>query len=106
MYESAKIALARWVRRASPTWAANGVRLNAVASGGVNTTIMQDFIMPDADSYFYPMPALPEEQRMLEPIDVAGSLVFLVSPESRGINGTVLYCDAGASAVFDPESYL
>mgnify|MGYP002236943713 CR=1 FL=1 len=32
LYVSTKYALARWVRRVSATWAANGVRINAVRS--------------------------------------------------------------------------
>lgn len=39
MYVSTKYALARWVRRVSASWAANGVRINAIAPGNVNTAM-------------------------------------------------------------------
>ncbi len=106
MYQSSKIALARRVRRVSSSWAAHGVNINAVAPGGVATTIMQGFIPPDADTFYYPMPALSGQNRMMEPNDIAQAMTFLVKPEAKGINGVVLFCDAGASAVFDTERYM
>ena len=39
LYVSTKYALARWVRRVSASWAANGVRINAIAPGNVNTAM-------------------------------------------------------------------
>jgi len=106
MYLSSKIALASWVRRASASWAACGVNINAVAPGGVNTTIMQGFAVPDADTYYYPMPALHGKNRIMEPDEVARALTYLVMPEAKGINGMVVFCDAGASAVFDTARYM
>jgi NAD(P)-dependent dehydrogenase (short-subunit alcohol dehydrogenase family) len=106
MYQSSKIALARRVRRVSSSWAAHGVNINAVAPGGVATTLMKDFIPPDADTFYYPMPALFGQNRAMDPTDVAQTLAFLVMPEAKGINGVVLFCDAGASAVYDTERYL
>ena len=106
MYLSSKIALSRWVRRVSASWAANGVNINAVAPGGVATTLMQGFAIPDADTFCYPMPALFGQNRIMDPTDVAQALAFLVLPGAKGINGAVVYCDAGASAVFDTERYL
>ncbi len=106
MYQSSKIALARRIRRVSASWAAHGVSINAVAPGGVATTFMQGFIPPDADTFYYPMPALFGQNRAMDPTDVAQALAFLVMPEAKGINGVVLFCDAGASAVFDTERYI
>ena len=105
MYVSAKIALARWVRRASSSWAAHGVNLNAIAPGGVATTIMQDFIPPDAETYSYPMPALFNQNRLMAPVEVAQVLAFLTLPEAKGVNGIIMYCDAGNSAVMAPDRY-
>ncbi|MDE6064309.1 MAG: SDR family NAD(P)-dependent oxidoreductase, partial [Lachnospiraceae bacterium] len=39
IYVATKYALARWVRRHSASFAANGVRINAVAPGNVNTAM-------------------------------------------------------------------
>ena len=39
IYVTTKYALARWVRRTASSWAANGVRINAVAPGNVNTAM-------------------------------------------------------------------
>ena len=36
-YSSSKHALARWVRRVSPSWATDGLRINAVAPGNTTT---------------------------------------------------------------------
>lgn len=99
MYSSAKLALCRWVLQYAPSWAANGVMLNAVAPGGVATNIMQDFEPPE-DAYF-PMPGLSGGEGAMDPNDVANALVYLVLPESRGICGHILFCDAGSAAVFD-----
>lgn len=101
IYISAKLALCQWIRRTAPSWAAHGVNLNAVAPGGVATTIMQDFDPPD-DVYF-PMPALFGQNRKMDPTDVAQSLAYMVLPESKGICGHILFCDAGSAAVFDTE---
>src|SRR5204863_9654500 len=38
-YASVKLALARWVRRNSVSWAADGVRLNALAPGNTDTPL-------------------------------------------------------------------
>ena len=105
MYQASKIALARWVRRVSATWAAHGVSINAVAPGGVDTTIMHGFRPPENDTFVYPMPAYFGQRRAMAPVDLAEVLAFLVTCETNGISGAVLFCDAGANTVIDTERY-
>ncbi len=105
MYLSTKIALARWVRRVSSSWAAHGVNINAVAPGAVSTSIMHGFKKPDAETFYYPMPALPDQNGEMAPIDVAHVLAFLVMPGIKGVSGSILFCDAGAAAIIDPDKY-
>ena len=45
-YSSSKHALARWVRRVSPSWAVDGLRINSVAPGNTTTPMTQN--MTDA----------------------------------------------------------
>lgn len=99
MYASAKLALCRWVAQHAPSWASEGVMLNAVAPGGVATDIMKDFDPPE-DAYF-PMPALQGGAGAMDPKDVAAALVYMVLPDSKGICGHVLFCDSGSACVFD-----
>ena len=104
MYGSSKIALANWVRRISSSWAAQGVNINAVGPGGVDTTIMHDFKKPDGEVYFYPMPAqYSKDNKGMSPSDVAQALAFLVMPGAKGMSGSILFCDAGASAIINPD---
>lgn len=104
MYLSSKLALAKWVRRVSISWAAHGININAVAPGAVDTAMMQDTSAP-AD-YYYPMPMLFPQNKDMDPFVVAQTLVYLVMPEAKGISGEVIFCDAGASAVFDTDKYF
>ncbi len=49
IYVASKYALARWVRRHSASYAANGVRINAVAPGNVNTTMTATLAIENKD---------------------------------------------------------
>ena len=106
LYVSTKIALARWVRRVSASWAACGVTINALAPGPVNTMIMGQPMIPGNSGFFQPMPALHEQNRVMEPIEVAHTLAFLVLPGVKCVNGSVIFCDAGTAAVMHPERYF
>jgi len=105
IYASTKIALSRWVRRVSSSWASHGVNINAVAPGGVMTTIMHGH-EPGEDNFVYPMPALFSKGRGMLPEEVAHAIAFLVMPNASGVSGAVLYCDAGAGALRNTETYF
>jgi NAD(P)-dependent dehydrogenase (short-subunit alcohol dehydrogenase family) len=78
-------------------YAKRAIRCNAIACGGVNTNIMESIdatrLDPDgqarAGEYYPLMPA------MLDPIDIARLVHFLVDDGSRYINGAVIPADAG-----------
>lgn len=103
MYISSKLALTNWVRRVSASWAVNGVSINAVLPGAVATNITEGFVRPDLDTYYYPMPMHYGTEDQMDPNEVAHALVFMVLPESKGICGATLYCDAGYAAIVDPD---
>ena len=105
MYLSSKIALAHWVRRASSSWAQHGVNINAIAPGAAATSIMQGMKKPPADLFFYPMPAIPDQEGEMVPDDIARVIAFMASPKMKGMSGSLVYCDAGASAIIDPDKY-
>jgi len=103
VYLCTKYALANWVRRLAPSWAVQGVNLNAVAPGGSATTIMEDFKAPNAEKYYFPMPVTFPKKRPLLPYEVAQALAFLVLPGAAGCSGAVLFCDGGHKAIVDPD---
>ena len=105
MYLSSKIAVAQWVRRISASWAQHGVRINAVAPGAASTNIMQGMKKPPADVFFYPMPGISDQEEEMDPADIARVIAFMVNPEMKGMSGSLVFCDAGASAIIDPNKY-
>ncbi len=106
VYISSKFALARWVRRISASWAARGVVINAVAPGGVDTTIIPDMKtgpLFETVTMAQPMPTVYYDRDLMKPMDVGTTLAFMVTPAARGNVGAVIYCDAGSSAIVDTE---
>jgi 3-oxoacyl-[acyl-carrier protein] reductase len=85
-YAAAKggvIALTRWVAKDA---GADGVYVNAVAPGPVETAMTRGFA--------YPVDRLPIA-RLGTPEDVAEAVVFLASPASNYVTGQVLCVDGG-----------
>lgn len=104
LYVSTKYALARWVRRISSSWAANGVRINAIAPGNVNTT-MTATMSTSAKMALnaLPIPTKYGLESLMDPEEIAEVMVFLVSPKSRGVNGNIMFVDGGTDALLNSE---
>jgi NAD(P)-dependent dehydrogenase (short-subunit alcohol dehydrogenase family) len=101
VYAGAKLALARWVRRQAPLapWAGEGIRLNAVVPGAVQTPLLQAGldhpVLGDAIRGF-PIPL----GGFGRPDQIAAAIAFLLGPDAAFCCGTLLYVDGGSDALF------
>lgn len=104
LYVSTKYALARWVRRVSASWAANGVRINAVAPGNVSTA-MTATMSTSAKMALnaLPIPTKYGQECLMEADEIAEVIVFLASDAARGVNGNVMFVDGGTDALLNSE---
>ena len=89
LYVSTKYALARWVRRVSATWAANGVRImSTTAKMALNAL---------------PIPTKYGQECLMAPEEIAEVMVFLASDSARGVNGNIMFVDGGTDALLNTE---
>ncbi len=104
LYVATKYALARWVRRHSASFAANGVRINAVAPGNVNTA-MTAVLTPDVKMAYnaLPVPTRYGHEALMDADEIASVIVFLASDEARGVCGNVMFVDGGTDALLNTE---
>jgi len=103
-YASVKLALARWVRRHAVSWAAHGVRLNALAPGNTHTPLTQVTLEdPEIGPLMreVPMPI----GRWAEPAEIAAAARWMLSAGSSFMVGSVLFVDGGTDALVRPDSF-
>ncbi len=95
-YSSSKAAMNAAVRCLAKELADKGININAVSPAVTNTEIYRQYASESSDSE----KALMERQYLglIEPEDVADSIVFLLSPAAKMITGTVLFVDGGLSS--------
>lgn len=105
-YSSSKHAIARWVRRVSPSWAVDGLRINAVAPGNTTTPMTQGLTDEQMEAaLLIPIPTRYGRKEFLDAQEIAGPIVFLASKEASGINGAVLFVDGGIDALLRSERF-
>lgn len=104
-YPATKTAVARWVRRNAVQhhWVGNGIRLNALAPGSVNTA-MTDGVRADAVfGQFIDM--FPVPTGAATPEEIAEIAAFLISPAARFFCGSVVFADGGSDALLRPDDW-
>ncbi|HUV33087.1 MAG TPA: SDR family oxidoreductase [Devosiaceae bacterium] len=96
-YTASKHALIGLTRNTAWMYARRGIRCNAIAAGGVETSIMQsvDPTKIDQEGLGTLTPYHGLMPRTLEAVDIANLALFLVSDEARYINGAIVPADAG-----------
>lgn len=105
-YSSSKHALARWVRRVSPSWAVDGLRINSVAPGNTTTPMTKGMTEAQMDAaLLIPIPTRYGKREFLDAEEIANGIVFLASPEASGINGVILFVDGGIDALLRSERF-
>lgn len=92
-YAASKGAVAQLVKALSNEWASQGVNVNAVAPGYVQTQ-MNEALLADADRYRQLTERIPAGH-WASPEDIASAVAFLCTPYAGYIHGTVLPVDGG-----------
>jgi len=71
-----------------------GIRVNAVAPGGVDTPLSRGFVMPhDADMFF--LEKMQSPFGMAQPDDLASLFAYVASDEAKYMTGAIVSMDAG-----------
>ena len=107
-YSTAKASIAMLTKILAVEWAANGVRVNAVAPGYIETPLLK--INVDAGNVdVRDLKARTPMGELGRPEDVAKAIAFLASDAARYITGVTLPVDGGYTAwggqsdAYDPE---
>jgi enoyl-[acyl-carrier protein] reductase III len=92
---TSKAALESLVRYLAVELAPQGIRVNAVSAGVVETGALEHF--PNREEMLEHSVQRTPAGRMVEPADVAGAVAYLVSPEAEMVRGQTLIVDGGFS---------
>lgn len=93
-YDATKAAVTALSRTLGVEWAAQGVRVNAVAPGYTNTELLKDVGASSPETLATWVGQTPQ-RRLMEPSDIAEVVVFLSSPASCAITAQTVVADGG-----------
>lgn len=92
-YAISKAAVNHLTRQLAAEWGARGVRINAVSPGATRTdmirALLKDRAALDRAAAYIPL------RRIAEPLDIAATILFLLSDAARHVTGQVLTVDGG-----------
>jgi NAD(P)-dependent dehydrogenase (short-subunit alcohol dehydrogenase family) len=102
-YTASKGAVLAMSREMGVQFARQGVRVNALCPGPVNTPLLQELFAKDPEKAARRMVHLPKG-RFAEAVEIANAAVFLASDESSYVNASTFLVDGGlAGAYVTPE---
>lgn len=103
-YPAGKLAIAYWVRSVAPTWIADGIRVNAVAPGVIDTGMTRPLLdVPGINDALASIPIPIGRWGRAE--EIASIIAFLASLASSMIVGQVVFADGGTDALLQPFAH-
>jgi NAD(P)-dependent dehydrogenase (short-subunit alcohol dehydrogenase family) len=93
VYSMTKAGILQLARTAATEWATQGVRVNAVGPGVIETPLTAP-IKNDPD-WYHAYAMKPPMHRWGQPSEMAGPTVFLLSDAASYVTGTIIYADGG-----------
>jgi NAD(P)-dependent dehydrogenase (short-subunit alcohol dehydrogenase family) len=100
LYGSSKWAMIGFTKEAALQYASKGIRINALAPGAVNTTMLRNGLSPWDPRWILKKRAFEAAipaGRIAEPWEMAGPITFLASDMSSYVTGAVLTADGDIS---------
>jgi len=97
-YCSTKGAIVQLTRQLAVEFAPQGVRVNAVAPGAIETPFLLDVLPPDPSEILRDIAASHPIGRNSQPAEIAEIVVFLASPKARFMTGAIVPVDGGFTA--------
>ncbi|WP_040796392.1 SDR family NAD(P)-dependent oxidoreductase [Nocardia higoensis] len=94
MYAAGKAALLSFTRSMAAEFAADGIRVNAMAPGAVNT----DMVRKNPPEFIEAMAQAPLLRRIAEPDEMVGAALLLCSDAGSFITGQTVLVDGGTVA--------
>ena len=105
-YNAAKAGVVNLTRAAALECAGQGIRVNCVCPGGVDTRVTQLLAGDRADELRRTMAAVHPLQRMGSAEEIAAAIAFLASDEASFITGAALAADGGLTAATGLPPYV
>ncbi len=105
-YTCSKLAITRWMRRNVSAYAAQGVRINAVAPG-ITTTPLTDAAKEDKNvaQAMKDFSAAVPAGREAVPEEIANVVLFLLSEQASFCYGAVFFVDGGSDCLLRPADF-
>jgi NAD(P)-dependent dehydrogenase (short-subunit alcohol dehydrogenase family) len=92
-YSASKGGIAQLTKSLAIAWAADGIRVNAIAPGWIATPLTQ--ALQDDPARSEAILSRTPMKRWGTPADLAGSVIFLCSPAAAFVTGVILPVDGG-----------